>query len=319
MMRKLPLACVTLVALALVLSAAAWSTAPAALILSCSGNVTVLRKGGAVDKGAYGLSLNAGDEVRTGPGAAAEIHFENGTWITIGAASSLQIRASAAKKPAAVSPAERSNSFEPVQNFLKLRDAEGVGTLAALRSAGKASEIRLESPCQTAVRGGHPAFAWSAADSTTELRLKLYGENGVLWQRDVTGAETIRHPESEEALAPGISYSWTLETTDPLRFPPLRTQAAFFEILEPEEERELEAAIAGIDRADIPSEPAYRIVRASLYFEHRLFGEAIAETAKALEIDPANRALHAILARLYAETGRTDEAMAEYDKLIEQR
>jgi len=38
------------------------------------------------------------------------------------------------------------------------------------------------------------------------------------------------------------------------------------------------------------------------------------ETMKALEIDPQNADLHAILARLYAETGRTEEAMREYDR-----
>jgi Tfp pilus assembly protein PilF len=47
--------------------------------------------------------------------------------------------------------------------------------------------------------------------------------------------------------------------------------------------------------------------------------DAIAETMKALEIDPQNSDLQAILARLYAETGRTEEALKEYDRLLEKR
>ena len=118
---------------------------------------------------------------------------------------------------------------------------------------------------------------------------------------------------------PGTAYSWTLETTDPLKFPPLRTQAAFFEIVPAEEEQRLESSIGEIDRSAIPSESAYRIVLASVYFDHRLFDDAISQTVIALATDPDNRALHAILAQLYAETGRSEEAMNEYNRLIEQR
>jgi tetratricopeptide (TPR) repeat protein len=169
------------------------------------------------------------------------------------------------------------------------------------------------------VRGARPSFAWSASDSTAELRLKLYDERGVRWQRDVKGPRAIRYPDDADPLVDGIAYSWTLETTDPLRFPPLRTQAAFFEVMPADEAKRVEAAVGAVDRASIPSEAAYRVVLASIYFEHRLLGDAIAETVNAIEIDPGNGDLHAILARLYAETGRSEEAMSEYDKLLDTR
>jgi hypothetical protein len=291
---------------------------PAALLLSCTGDVTVLRTDGSAVKGSYGLPLNSGDEVRTAAGAEAEIHFENGTWIKVGSGSSLQVKSTSMKKLAA-EQAERNTSFESVQNFLKLRESEGTSSLAALRSGGKAADIRLESPCQTRVRGGWPEFRWTVTDTTTELRLKLYDTSGILWQREVTGITTLRYPAGSKPLVAGITYSWTLETTDPLRFPPVRTPAAFFEIMPEQEEKDLEAAIGNIDRTTLPSETAYRIVLASLFFSNRLFDEAIDETSRALAIGSGNTALRAILARLYAETGRTQEAMAEYDKLLDNR
>ncbi len=294
------------------------AAAPAALLLSFTGDVSVHRSDGAVVKASYGLQLDAGDEVRTGPKGEAEIHFENGTWVKLGPGSELKIKGSGAAKRAA-EPPDTKGSFESLSDFLKLRDAGGVSTLAALRSGGKRPEIRLESPCQTRVRDGRPSFAWSATDSTAELRLKLYDEGGVRWQQDVKGAREIRYPADREPLVAGIAYSWTLETTDPLKFPPLRTQAAFFEVMPSDEARRVEAAVGAVDRASIPSESAYRIVLASIYFDHRLLDDAIAETAGALAIDPGNRDLHAILARLYAETGRSEEAMSEYDKLLEKR
>jgi tetratricopeptide (TPR) repeat protein len=222
-------------------------------------------------------------------------------------------------KKLAAESVEKSNSFESVQSFLKLRESDGTSSLAALRSGGKVSEIRLEAPCQTRVRVGRPEFRWSASDTTAELRLKLYDDSGIRWQYDVKGTTGAQYPPDAKPLVPGTTYSWTLETSDPLRFPPLRTQAAFFEIMPEQEGKDLETSIGKIDRAALPSESAYRTVLASIFFNYRLFDEAIGETVQALAIDPGNTALRAILARLYAETGRTEEAMKEYDKLLEKR
>ncbi len=298
-------------------AASAGAESPAALLLSCKGDVTVLRKDGTTVRGSYGLPLGAGDEVRTAPGAGAEINFENGTWIEVGPASSALIKSASMKKQAPEESRARA-SFESVNTFLKLRESEGV-SLAGLRSASKAPDITLESPCQTTIATSRPRFAWRASDTSAALRIKLYDDRAVRWQRDVGTARSIEYPADADPLKPGITYSWTIETTDPLTFPPLRSQAAFFEIIEPAEAAALETSLASIDRKTLPSESAYHVVRASLYFNHKLMDEAIAETRSALELEPDNASLHAILGRLYAETGRTFEAMSEYDTILEKR
>jgi Tfp pilus assembly protein PilF len=58
----------------------------------------------------------------------------------------------------------------------------------------------------------------------------------------------------------------------------------------------------------------YHLTRASLFFDRGLVDEAIVETETALAHDPDNASLHAILARLYAETGRTRDAVDEMNK-----
>ena len=58
---------------------------------------------------------------------------------------------------------------------------------------------------------------------------------------------------------------------------------------------------------------------ASVYFDHGLTEDAIDETSKALAVYPDNTELHAILARLYAQTGRSEEALMEYNRLLEHR
>ncbi len=310
--------CLMLLAvIAIGFEASARAASPAALLLSCKGNVTIVRKDGSTVRGSYGLPLGPGDEVRTAAGAEAEINFENGTWIKVGSGSSALIKSASMAKPAPEEMRART-SFESVNTFLKLRESEGV-SLAGLRSAAKTPDITLESPCQTTIASDRPRFAWQASDTAAALRLKLYDEKGVRWQRDVRGASSIEYPVDAEPLKPGVTYSWTLETTDPLRFPPLRSQAAFFEIMPPDEAAALEVSLASIDRTALPSESAYRLVRASFFFRHKLMNEAIGETRTALELEPGNTSLHAILARLYAETGRTSEAMGEYDKILEKR
>jgi Tfp pilus assembly protein PilF len=56
-----------------------------------------------------------------------------------------------------------------------------------------------------------------------------------------------------------------------------------------------------------------------VYFNHGLLADAVAETEAALEADPDDVSLQSILARLYSQVGRTAEAAALYDKILEDR
>ncbi len=300
-------------------AAASASDTPAAVLLGCRGSVTVVHSGGETVKGTFGMALLSGDEVRTGKDSQAEIHFDNGQWIQVGANSSSQIHgAKGALAESGASSGEKS--FEVVQNFLKLKDSEGTSSLARLRSGEKRSALRAESPMQTKVRGDRPTFQWSVTDPSTELRLTIYSDKGIISKYDIPkGSTSLEYPPDAAALEPGVTYSWVIETTDPLVFPPLRSEAAFFEILSPEERDGLDAALATVGEGTKPSESTLHVVRASLFFNHGLVEDAIAETTQALDADPENSELHAILARLYAETGRTQEALDEYNRLLERR
>ena len=287
---------------------------PLAMLIVCKGDVKVVRNGGVEVMGTFGLQLEAGDEVRTGADSGAEILFENDNLIAIGANSSMVVKGQKTDANTAVA----DKSFQVVQNFLKLKDAEGTRTLAQLRSGAKEEELNAVSPQQTKIIPGRPTFHWNTSDAAAELKLTLYDEAGVVWKQNVKGDNKTTYPADAQPLAAGASYSWTLETTDPLRYPPLRTSAAFFEILAQDDAGKLNASLAQVTPEARVSKSSYHILRASLYFEYGLMEEAIEETRMALENDPDNPTLHSILARLYAETGRTDEAIGEYDRLLEE-
>ena len=295
------------------------TTPPAAILLGCQGDVTIVKGGGEQVKASFGMALEPGDEVRTGKDAKAEIHFDNGQWIQIGPNSSTQVHGSKARAPSdGASMGEKS--FEVVQNFLKLKDSDGTSSLARLRSGDKPSELHAESPMQTKVMEPSPTFKWTASDPSEELRLTLYNNEGVLWRHEVEeGAASVSYPGDAPGLSPDVTYSWVLETTDPLVFPPLRSEAAFFEVLSPEQKKAIETSLSEIVADDKPSKITYHLVRASLFYSYNLMEDAIAETKMAIELEPDNSDLRAILARLYSETGRSQDAVKEYDRLLEGR
>ena len=292
--------------------------APAAVLTSCRGSVTVTRAGGEATVATFGLALNDGDEVRTGADAEAEIMFAAGNWVSVGPSSSMRIKGHTGAKPAA----KDAGSFEVVNNFLKLKSSEGSSSISGLRSGDKASTLVPVAPVQTKVRDARPTFTWKTDDPSLELRFTIYHESGVHWQSDIAeaaspssrqGHAALAYPTDAPALTPGVSYSWTLETSDPLVSPPLRTTAAFFEVIAPDDVTALEKELAAIEEKK-PGEVTYRLMRASLFFDRGLMADAIGETETAVATDPENGSLHAILGRLYAETGRTHEAIQEIQK-----
>jgi hypothetical protein len=301
-------------------SAALSETAPAAVLTSCKGAVTVIHAG-ASSAASFGVPLSDGDEVKTGAGGEAEIMFSAGNWVSIGPNSSMRIKGRPGAAPAAATDKNENGdkksgnngSFEVVQSFLKLKNSEGSSAIGGLRSGEKAARLVALSPCQTRVRTSQPAFTWKIDDPSTELKLTVYGASATVWQTEVSNATTVTYPADAPALKAGVSYSWTLETTDPLVSPPLRTPASFFEIMAPADATTLDADLSQLD-ANKPGPVTYHLTRASLYFDRGLVDEAITETENALAADPDNQSLRTILARLYAETGRTQDAITELNK-----
>ena len=286
--------------------APAQSDSPTAVLTSCKGPVTIVRSSGGPVAATFGVSLAEGDEVKTGADAEAEIMFASGNWVQVGANSSMKIKGQPGTKA-------KEQNFEVVQNFLKLKSTEGTSSISGLRGGDKSIMLSAVSPCQTKVRDARPTFAWTAEDPSLELNVVVYNESGVQWQTTSAGVTSVAYPADAPALVPGVSYSWTLETSDPMVSPPLRTTASFFEIIAPADVASLDKDLASID-AKKPSATSYHLMRASLFFDRGLVSDAITETQAAVAADPDNASLHAILGRLYAETGQTGEAMQEMEK-----
>jgi tetratricopeptide (TPR) repeat protein len=291
---------------------------PLAVLMSCRGDVSVAKKDGTVHKAAFGMPLEAGDEVRTGKGAEAEILFEDGNYISVGAGSNMKMRGSRNRtEPAEPTSPLGEESFELAQNYIKLKTAQGTSSIAGLRSSDRGEELRTLSPRQTLVADANPVFTWETESESDELRLTVYSDSGVLWENTVKDRTDLKYPAEAPELKAGTTYSWTVETTDPLKFPPLRSGAAYFGMISPAKHAEVNESLAAIDKDKRLSEASRHVMRASVYFNAELLADAIAETEKAVALSPGDATLRSILAHLYQETGRVDEAVELYNEILD--
>jgi len=283
----------------------------AAVLMSREGDVAIVRSGGSSEKALFGANLRAGDELRTGDASSADVLFATGQSIHLGPGSNITIQGA---PQTGQDSADRS--FGTATRFLQLKESRGTSSYTGLRSAGKNSALRAVAPCQTSVRSVQPVFRWKAPKDAGELALVVYHDGGELWRSTVEGATELRYPDDAPALEPGVPYSWTLESTDPLRFPPLRAPASFFEVLSLESSAEVDRALAAMENSEL-SASGRALVQAGTFYDYELFADAIDATEVALEESGGEEELRAILANLYLETGRTEDAIAVYDGLLD--
>lgn len=287
------------------------SAEPLAVLMAASGDVSVERSGEGQVPGVFGMHLMDGDVVVTGSNASAEIMFSAGHWIQVDAGSRLGIQGSRGGNRQPAAP-----SMESVQAFAKLKDERGTSSLALVRSGGE-SDLDLLTPCKTKVATARPTFRWAASEPVPEVTLTVYDGKGVHWSGDVSGATQFTYPDDAPALEPGVTYTWAVESSDPLMLPPLRSRTELFGILPADEAASVTEALTASSAMEGASSRGQALVRASIYYRHGLLDDAIASTREALEAQPDAHELRSILARLLSETGRTQEALAEYDRLLQ--
>jgi hypothetical protein len=285
---------------------------PAAVVMALEGDVAVVGEGGSLLDARFGADLRSGDEVRTGQDSWADVLFASGQSIHLGADSQITIQGGSRARDSAVgSP----NTYTSAKRFLQLRESRGTSAMTGLRSGAKRPDLSSITP-RGVILGPRPAFEWRAPADAGELTLVLYGPDGEQWRTQVEAQTSVEYPEDAPTLIAGFEYSWTLESTDPLRFPPLRTPATYFEIVDDETAGRVSQAIVDLDRTAL-SPQTRRIVRASIYHEYQLLSLAIEEILQA-QTETLDD-FRAILANLYVEAGRTDDALTVYDGLLEPR
>ena len=289
------------------LSSAALAVEPVAVLMSLQGPVQVHRPDSGVLPGAFGLHLGGGDEIVTGADGAADVLFASGQSIHLGPDSRITIQG----KPAAAGSSDAN--FESVQRFVQLRESRGTSSLARLRSSGKTGELRCLSPSSTRLRVAQPRFRWSGHEPNAELVLSVYDAEKVVWSGRAKDGE-LAYPADAPVLASGVRYSWTVASDDPLQIPPLRSNAAYFECLDAATSAKVAEELALLSKSEMSAQ-GRALAEASVLYGHGLLDEAIAHTEEVVASDASSADLQTILAQLYVEAGRIEDALIQMDRV----
>ena len=148
-----------------------------------------------------------------------------------------------------------------------------------------------------------PTFAWSADDDSTEYAFRLSmisAGQSPIFETKVAGGH-FTYPADAPALTPGSTYVWQVTPTNDMF---AGTASASILIIGGTDRSAVEAALHG--------KPAMTAADAKVYFDKRLWYDALATYTSLLKTDPANADYLKARAELYDQLPQTHD-LADMD------
>jgi hypothetical protein len=290
---------------------------PVAVLAAVQGKVEVVpAKGGTPQRASFGRGLAAGDKVTVGAGSTATLFFSDGNVIELAEKSSVTVGGRADQRakmgPGAGLPGE---VYANVSKFVTGGSRQsGLMATSALRGSERAP--LLLSPRKTEVLETQPAFTWRAVEGATRYRLKLSGESGELWSREVTGTR-LDYPADATPLAAGADYLWEIEALSD-RGSLGEREDSYFRVVASDEAKRVRDDLERIaTSAGGDASAAAQFLSGSYLFGRGLYRDAAAHFEKLSHISPESPAPHEALGNVYQAVGLTDQAAAAYKKALD--
>jgi hypothetical protein len=140
----------------------------------------------------------------------------------------------------------------------------------ASRGVGSSGKLVLFAPHKGLVYSLRPSFWWQG-DANAAYTFHIQDVNGqVSWDRPVTGT-SLAYPADAPPLEPGKTYLWRVIPDSPLLGPP--PPAAMIVVMSDADRSQLDAAVGQNQGSGVTAGMA----RAKLYFDHRLWYDAVME------------------------------------------
>jgi Domain of Unknown Function (DUF928) len=214
--------------------------------------------------------------------------------------------------PASQTPAQNNNTNHPRRAQAKLdgfdlapekASANQIG--GASRSVGSGGKLVLYAPHKGLVFSLRPSFWWQG-DATAAYRVRIQDMTGQFsWDRPVTG-DALAYPADAPPLEPGRTYLWRVVPDSPLLGPP--PPAAMIVVMADADRSQLEAAVNQIQGSGVDA----GIARARLYFDHRLWYDAVMEYNGLIAQYPDQGQLYGLRGVVYDQLPAT-QALADAD------
>ena len=253
------------------------------------------------------LSLKPGDQVRViGEGRAVLVFTGGrGTQIVTQSNSPFTVQAQTGEGVTDRARAIMGN----VTNFLLGQQREKTYQSLSVRSVRAQPPVIL-APRDSRVLPGALNFEWSGSDRL-KYRVRLLGPQGaVMWEQAELDRKPLAYPASAPALAPGLRYTWELETREH------GVQRASFDVAQPADAARVKDALASLTPASAKGYPpaTLSLMRAGLLFQETLYADARRELVTAIAADPEEPTLHLLLGHIYDRTGLKGLAANEFDE-----
>jgi hypothetical protein len=175
----------------------------------------------------------------------------------------------------------------------------------ASRSAVASKKLVAYAPHKGRIFTLRPSFSWQGAPGTT-YKLHIQDVNGQFaWDREVNGT-SLDYPSDAPPLEPGQTYIWRVAADSPMLGAP--SAPAMILVLSEQERSQIATAESGIDGTSMDAEEA----RARLYFDHRLWYDAVMAYSDLIARHPEDSKLYLMRGSLYDQLPST-QLLADQD------
>lgn len=271
------------------------------------GTVKITDASGKEKKATTSTKLVDGDRVTTGADGSATIMYYTGREVVL-----------AAKKTHSVKKKQEESSFlSGLYNTLSglVWGQESNASMAgATRAwAGDANRmITATYPSETKILETEPVFKWSDHRKTAgkDFIVSIKSEiSDFKYDINVSGVNEVAYPKTAPKLKVEEKYVWTVKDAKGADVSP----AVRFSLIDPSESQNMNDDLKEIQKVcnnDITN-PQWYLLTAALYRDYGLMRQAETAIQNLIQLKPDMAQAHIMLATLYKETGRLEEAKLE--------
>ncbi len=292
---------------ALLMSSWAMAQEGVAFMTAIKGNVTVTDAKGKAKPATSSIKLLDGDKITTDAKGSVNIMYYTGKEIILGA-----------NKTHVVATKKEDNSFLSslygTLSGLMWGDASNSSMAGATRAwAGDANRsITAIYPSETKVLDTEPGFEWADHRATPgkDYTISLSSEiSDFKYEINVSGVTQVTYPKTAPKLKNDEKYVWTVKDAKGTEVSP----KAKFSLITPEDRELLDSDIKEVFKVcnNDNTNPQWYLLTAALYRDYGLMKQAESSIRSLIAVKPEMAQAHIMLATLYKETGRLEEAKAE--------
>ncbi|MCK6543616.1 hypothetical protein L6Q79_13140 [bacterium] len=294
------------VALALSLSAVNGQDNGVAFLSSIKGTIKVTDASGKEKKASPSLKLLAGDKITASANSSVSVMYYSGKEVVLKAGQNHVITA------VKTEDSFLSGLYKSLSGML-WGEASNSSMAGATRAwAGDANRnITAVYPSESKVINDSPVFEWADHRATpgNDYVITISSEiSDFKYEMTIKGSKQAAYPKTAPKLKSDEKYQWSIKDATGAEVSP----TAKFSLLAPEDKETLEDDIKEVAKVcnNDNTNPQWYLLSAALYRDYGLMKEAETAIKALIAMKPDMVQAHVMLATLYKETGRLEEAKA---------